>query len=196
MRRITWSTLALVAALSVVMPALAQDEEVDPTEAMLALAAPGEQHEMLGKMVGDWTYSQKMWMVPGAPPIETTGTMQATALLDGRFVRATWKSMFMGQEFTGIGINGYDNQTKQFTNVWMDSMGTGMMMFAGQCTDDSCSSTDMSATFPDPMSGQEMSMQIVSTWVDDDHMNMESHLIMADGTKFKNMEISATRAAE
>lgn len=190
-----WTLVLGVLSLMIALPVAAQ-EDGDAMAAMAALAAPGDQHEMLGKMVGDWTYSQKMWMEPGSAPMEATGTMEAEAFLDGRFVRAIWRSEVMGQAFMGVGINGYDNQKEQFTNVWMDNMGTGTMMFTGDCANDACTSTEMSAEFTDPASGQEMTMHMVSTWQADDRFDLVSHLIMADGAKFKNMEITATRSGQ
>ena len=43
-------------------------------EAMMKAATPGDQHKMLARMVGDWTFTQKFWMAPGQPPGESSGT--------------------------------------------------------------------------------------------------------------------------
>ncbi len=184
------ATLATLATLAVT-PATAQE---DPMAVMAELGTPGEQHELLAKMVGDWTYTQKMWMAPEAPPMETTGTMTAESMLDGRFVKATWSSTVMGQPFTGIGINGYDNMTKQFTNVWMDSMMTSIMMFTGQCADDSCAVIEMSTPFTDPMTGTEMNMRMVSTWTGDDSFEVAGYVIDPDGNEQRNMELAVSRS--
>jgi len=160
---------------------------------MAELGSPGEQHEMLAKMIGDWTYAQKMWMAPGSPPMESTGAMTAEAMLDGRFVKATWSAEVMGMQFTGVGINGYDKAKEQLTTTWMDSMMTSTMMFTGQCTDDACASTEMSTSFEDPASGNEMTMRMVTTWTSDDSFEIASYIGGADGNEMQNMAITATR---
>lgn len=188
-RTIPFLALAL-AALGA--PLVAQTEAPD-MEAMMAAAQPGEQHEMLTKMVGDWSYTSQMWMAPGSPPMETDGVMKAETLLDGRFVKAVWASEMMGMPFKGIGINGYDNVKGKFTNVWMDNMGTMMMMFEGDCVDEACSGTSLEAPFTDPATGAEMTMRMVSSWKSDDQFSVEGFMVTPDGNEFKSMVLEVKR---
>ena len=37
----------------------------------------------------------------------------------------------MGQLFTGIGLNGYDNHTKKYMSIWMDYQGTPSTIWKG-----------------------------------------------------------------
>ncbi len=76
--RLTAAALCLLA-----LPALAQDKPKEPAaadhgmamgaaemEAMKKAMSPGEPHKRLARMVGDWTYTNKMWMAPGQPPMD------------------------------------------------------------------------------------------------------------------------------
>lgn len=37
----------------------------------------------------------------------------------------------MGQPFTGIGMHGYENLTKKYVTMWIDSIGTGIFVKDG-----------------------------------------------------------------
>src|SRR5215213_2959322 len=128
------AALSLLALTAV--PAMAQDKpkETAPPgmdqaamEAMMKAISPGENHKHVTRYAGDWTYAGKMWMDPGQPPTESTGTMHGEAILDGRYVQTVWKGNFMGMPFEGRGTNGYDNLSKQYVSTWIDNMGTGIM---------------------------------------------------------------------
>jgi hypothetical protein len=70
----TLLTLVLSAAS---LTAFAGDEKaaMDPAaeQAMMAAMTPGEHHEHMKKLVGNFDYAIKMWMDPSAPPTESVG---------------------------------------------------------------------------------------------------------------------------
>jgi len=162
-------------------------------EAMQKAMAPGEMHKHLAKMAGDWTFTNKMWMAPGQPPVESTGTMHAETILDGRYVQSIWKGSMMGQPFEGRGTEGYDNVSKQYVSAWIDNVGTGIMYSTGTCEDGGkkCTSTGASS---DPMSGGQIAMKSVITWIDDNSFKNEMYMKdPASGQEAKMMEIVAKR---
>jgi hypothetical protein len=75
-------------------------------------------------------------MEPGKPPTESNGTAEMKMLLDGRFLYQEFNSQMMGQPFSGIGIDAYDNMTKKYVTAWMDSMGTGIFIMEGTASPD------------------------------------------------------------
>jgi len=77
-------------------------------EAWQKSMTPGPQHEALAKLAGDWTFTNTMWMAPGQPPTESTGTMHAETTMGGRYVVEDWKGEMMGQPFEGHGTNAYN----------------------------------------------------------------------------------------
>lgn len=162
-------------------------------EAMMKLASPGEIHRQIAKMAGDWTFINKMYVTPGQPPVESRGTMQAEAILGGRYVQSHWKGEFMGQPFEGQGTDGYDNIAKQYVSSWVDNMGTGILYSAGTCEDGGKRCTVVGDT-SDPMTGGKTTMKSVLIWIDDNSFKNEMYAKdPASGQEMKMMELTATR---
>ncbi|MFN0318517.1 MAG: DUF1579 domain-containing protein, partial [Burkholderiales bacterium] len=130
---LTCLTLALIAT-----PVLAKEKkhekQMDPQammEVWKQLATPGEPHKQLASLAGSWTTKTKEWMEPGKPPTEAAGSVEMKMLLDGRFLQQDFTSEMMGQPYTGMGITGYDNLSKKYVSIWLDTMGTGPFMMEG-----------------------------------------------------------------
>ncbi len=161
--------------------------------AMMKAMAPGEMHKNLAKMAGDWTFTNTMWMAPGAPPQESTGTMHAETILGGRYVQSVWKGSMMGQEFEGRATEGYDNVANQLVSSWVDNMGTGMMVSTGTCENGGKKCTTV-GSFSDPMTGGTSTMKSVITWIDANSFKNEMYgKDPASGQEYKMMEIVAKR---
>src|SRR3989442_441387 len=64
----------------------APTDEKAMMEAWAKVATPGEAHKWLEPVVGTWDAKITMWMTPGAPPQESTGTSENKWVLGGRFV--------------------------------------------------------------------------------------------------------------
>jgi hypothetical protein len=173
-----------------VFPVVAQD---DPAmQAMMKAATPGENHQILAKLVGDWKFTNKMWTAPGQPPTESPGTMHAESILGGRYIHSVWKGDMMGMPFEGHGTDGYDNVTKQFVSSWVDNMGTGILYSTGSCDSEKkiCTST---GEMMDPVTNQKITIKSVSTWSDDNQFIMEMYSKDASGQETKMMEMTVTR---
>ncbi|MGH8654310.1 MAG: DUF1579 domain-containing protein, partial [Gammaproteobacteria bacterium] len=100
------------------------------------LATPGEPHKLFASLAGSWTTKTKSWMEPGKPPMESTGTAEMKMLLGGRFLQQDFTGDMMGQPYTGIGINAYDNLRKRYVSTWIDTMGTGIFLMEGPASAD------------------------------------------------------------
>jgi len=161
-------------------------------EAFQKSMTPGEQHKRMARMVGDWTFTNKMWMAPGQPPAESGGTMHAEALMGGRYIEHHWSGNFMGMPFEGRGTEGYDNVTKQYRSTWIDNMGTGIMTQTGTC-DDGGKKCTYTGTMADPMTGKDTTTRSVITWVDNDTFTNEMYGNDPSGKEMKMMEITAKR---
>jgi len=162
-------------------------------EAMTKATSPGEMHKVLAKLAGDWTFTNTMWMAPGQPPTESTGTMHAETVLGGRYVQSVWKGEFMGQSFEGHGTDGFDNLTQQYVSSWIDNMGTGILYSTGTCEagGTKCTTTGSGS---DPMTGGTSTMKSVLIWVDDNTFKNEMYTKdPASGQDVKMMEIVAKR---
>ena len=151
---------------------------------------PGPMHEMLASRVGTWKAEVKMWMDPSQPPSTSEATTVCEAMLGGRYFKSTHTGMMMGMPFEGFEISGYDNVKKEFFNVWIDNMGTGIMVSTGTY-DEATRTLTFTGKMTEPM-GTEMSVREVITAPDKDHSTFEMYMDMG-GQEVKNLEINSTR---
>lgn len=199
--RSTIAVLFLLVLCCTVVSALAQDKPKEPAapamsaaemEAMQKAGTPGEPQKRLGRLVGDWTFTNTMWMAPGQPPATSTGTMHGVALMGGRYVEHTWKGDMMGMPFEGRGTDGYDNVGKQYVASWLDNMSTGIMYSTGSC-DPAGNVCNYSGDMWDPMTGKKITSRSTITWMDNNTFKNEMYGPGPDGKDMKWMEIVAKR---
>jgi hypothetical protein len=164
----------------------------DPMQLMMQYAQPGEHHKMLEPFAGSFTATVKSWMAPGQPPMESTGTSVNSWVLGGRFLKQEFEGSFGGMPFTGLGYTGYDNVKKKFIGLWMDTMGTSVMVSEG-VSDASGRVITSTSNMDDPMSGQSQALRTVTTVSDNDHMIYEMFMKGPDGADMKVMEIDYAR---
>ena len=163
----------------------------DPMARMQKMGTPGEHQKHLAKLAGNWETIGTFWMEPGAPPLKSSGQAESKMIMGGRFLESHFTGDFMGQPFTGMGIEGYDNDLQKHIGMWIDSSGTMMLTYEGTCSDDGKVLTTYS-DFKDPATGNPVKMKNVTTRVDENHFKMESFIEMG-GNSFKAMEIDYTR---
>jgi hypothetical protein len=196
--RIIALAVTVVCVLLTVSPALAKDKKGQKPmdqQAMMELwktmARPGEPHKLFATLAGSWTTTTKEWMEPGKPAVESTGTAEMKMLLDGRFLYQEYNSQMMGQPFSGIGIDAYDNITKKYVTAWMDSMGTGIFMMEGTAGADGRTIT-LRGSHPEP-GGGKMSHRAVWTITDANHQTFDMYGAHHGGKEMKMLEITYTR---
>jgi len=198
MRKTVCTLLLVFAAFAV--PAFAGDDKkatqppaTDPgMQAMMTAMTPGEHHEHMKKLVGNYDYTIKMWMDPAAPPTESTGKRTAEMILGGRYLEEKFTGNFMGMPFEGVGLMGYDNLSKQYVGTWIDNMSTQIMEMHGTCDSGTWS---MSGESTDPMTGKKMTTRSVVKLVNDNTFTMEMFGPGADGKEVKMMEMTCKRTA-
>ena len=191
--------LVVIAALAIgadeksksAKPAAGQMDEKAMMEAMAKYSTPGPEHKALEQFVGTWDANVKMWMAPGAPPQESTGTAENKMALGGRFLEQHYEGTFMNQPFTGMGYTGYDLYKKQYIGTWMDSMGTSIMNSTG--TADASGTMTFTGKMDDPVAKKTQPFKETMKVVDNDHHVFEMWSPSPDGKMFKMMEITYTR---
>jgi hypothetical protein len=123
----------LVLPILVLLPlvGLADDQEKSPEEQQQAwaeymqLMQPGEAHQHLDVMAGEWTMTTRTWMGgPGTEPMVSKGTSRKTWILGGRYLEEKSSGTMMGQPYEGLGLLGHDNVKNLYSLVWCDNMGT------------------------------------------------------------------------
>jgi hypothetical protein len=178
--------------------ALAKDKKSDKPmdqQAMMEvwkqLAMPGEPHKLFATLAGSWTTTTKEWMEPGKPPTESTGSAEMKMLLDGRFLYQEYNAQMMGQPFSGVGIDAYDNMTKKYMTAWVDTMGTGIFMMEGTASADGKTIT-LKGSHPEP-GGGKMTHRAVWKIVDNNTQTFDMYGAHHDGKEMKVLEITYSR---
>jgi len=183
-----------VSASLVVAKEKKQEKQMDP-QAMMEmwkkLGTPGEPHKLFASLAGSWTTQTKEWMEPDKPPAESTGTAEMKMLLDGRFLYQEYNGQMMGQPFTGIGIDAYDNLTRKYVSAWMDSMGTGIFMMEGTASAGGRTIT-LKGSHPEPGGGR-MTHRAIWKIVDNNTQTFDMWGTHEGGKEMKMMEITYTR---
>jgi hypothetical protein len=125
-------TAAVLACASLALASQDPQEASAPSPEAKARMEPGPMHQKLEALVGEFEMQGRWRMSPDAPWQELTADVHREWILDGRFVEEKIDSEFMGEEFHGIGIVGYDNTREEFTMVWVENMSTGTWFTTGK----------------------------------------------------------------
>jgi hypothetical protein len=157
-----------------------------------ATMSPGEPHQWLEKMAGDWTFETSMWMNPEAPPEKSTGEAKKSMIMEGRYLQEEMSGEMMGLPFTGRGIIGFDNVTQEVVASWIDNMSTGLATTRGKI-DTENQRMVAHGEMAEPVSGNTMQLKMVTSVVDHDHHTFEYYVVLPDGHEMKQMEIHYTR---
>jgi hypothetical protein len=188
--------LGLALVLSTLSIAQAADKNpLTPADNQAAMdqmqkyGTPGSGHRVFQQAVGRWSHTVRLWMKPGDKVQESQGTSENTLIFGGRFLKQEASGYMNGQPFQGLGYTGFDNLRGEYQSVWMDNMGTGMMVGSG--TQDPISQTIReSGTFSCPMTGDKATWYR-SEWKITDNNNQTYTLYGKgpDGKEFTSMEI-------
>jgi hypothetical protein len=162
-------------------------------QAWMRYAEPGKEHDFLILQEGNWHAKTKFWMDPSSPPMESEGFSENRMILGGRFLQSVYKGPTpFGPSFEGIAIDGFDKLAQKYVGIWIDSMGTMMMVFSGT-VDGSLKVRTMISDYTDAMTGQPSQMMSKTTNVSSDEFIYEGLKKSEEGWK-KSMEIVYTRA--
>ncbi|MBA3315709.1 MAG: DUF1579 domain-containing protein [Planctomycetota bacterium] len=128
---------------------------------------PGPEHKELQEMVGTW---ETVMEINGQ---KSKGTAVYKSICGGMFVASDFDGEFFGQKFTGHGIDGYDQNKKEFVSVWVDSMTSSPMELRGKYEDKVLVMTGEAAG-PD---GSMQKVKTTTTMKDKDHMTFKFHMV-------------------
>lgn len=196
-RKLAYAAACLCAAALITTVSIADDKKpaLDQNammEVYMKAATPGPVHAEMAKMAGKWKLDVTSWMAPGAPPEKSTGTAEFKTILGGRFLQQEVKSEMGGMPFEGMGIEGYDNVSKERFGMWVDNMGTGGMVMKGKCGvgEKVCK---FSGSYNDPMTGKAKRVREVLTMNNDNSFAFEMWGPDEAGKEFKVLQIVYTR---
>src|SRR4030042_2280408 len=72
---------------------------------------PGPVHQQFTKMAGNWKATVTTYM--GGQESKSDATAFFEMILGGRYMKSTFKGNMMGMPFEGMGLDAYDNATKE-----------------------------------------------------------------------------------
>lgn len=176
------------------LTSFAQNEETNMDSQMkiwMDYMTPGPMHEMMAKHAGTWKMVSKMWMEPNSEPQVSEGTVDAEMILGGRYLKMVAKFPFMGMQTEGWSLEAFDNGKKEFINIWIDNMGTGVAISTGKF-DEVTKSILYNGKMYDPVSGKDTDYKSISRIVSDNEMIFEM-FSNYDGKEYKVMEIKYTK---
>lgn len=188
------AALLAVAGLGWPVSASAQEsgdaEMAAMMEAYEKAGTPGEHHEVLGRMVGEWNLEVRMYIDPSGEPEVSTGTSVTKWVMDGRFLEEKVTGEFMGAPFTGHGLTGYNNLTGEYEATWIDNHTTKIGRYEGKMDDQG--RLIFVTESKDPASGEMVKSRSVMKFVSDDEMVVKSYEDRGDGESL-TMELRYTR---
>lgn len=100
---------------------------------VMKMGQPGEPHQKLATLCGNWTSDATFIMESGE--IKSAGKSAHAMMLGGRFLKMEYSGDMMGSPFNGMGLLAYNNVTQQYQSLWIDSMSTGFSLQNGQASD-------------------------------------------------------------
>ncbi len=166
-----------------------QGDQADMMKKWQEYMTPSTAHQPFVKMVGNWTAVVTNYM--GGQETKSDGTGTYEMILGGRYLKSTFKSTMMGMPFEGMGLDGFDNVTKEYLSVWVDNFGTGIEYLKGKF-DEKTKSVVYTGSMVDPMAGKEVPTKSIMKFIDDDHTTTEIYSF-ENGKEVKSMQIDYTR---
>jgi len=161
-------------------------------EGMKQMSAPGKEHEALKPMVGSFTCTSKIYMVPGQPPMESTGVCERKWILGNRYVAEEYKGNMFGMPFEGFGISGYDKLQRRYHAYWIDTFGTGTWTMTGTADASGKNFTYTGENF-DPMTMSKKKGRTTTEVINNDKHVMKMFEIGSDGKEILSFEMTCTR---
>lgn len=174
-----------------------QQEGGTAMQAMMALykklGEPGAPHQLLAGLTGTWTVRNKVWMEPGAPPVEGSGSCEQKMIFGGRYLlqEYTFADEVMGETVNAINLVAFDNHTGRYVSTWIDSMSTGMYYFQGTGSGEG-RVISQECRYDDPVKGP-CSWRSVATIKDVDTLEYETYLTPVGGREEKMSVMILTR---
>lgn len=167
-------------------------------EKMMERSMPSEKtgHSILPRLSGTWNYSASFWTDSKTEPQKTMGTVTNEMIMDGRFLSSdSLGTLSIGGSTVDAksrGLIGYDTVKKAYTSVWVDTLGSGMMIGQGKY-DEKEKVIKETGKFTDPLDGVEKTFRSELRFSDDGSYKRTIFTANKAGKEAKLMEIEYTR---
>ena len=169
-------------------PGASQEQMEAMMKAWQAFATPGEEHKKMAEMVGEWTGTMQDFSY--GEPQTSEASAKFTLLMDGRYLMQEISGNMGGMEFKGMGLTGYNNQTKTFQEIWIDSMGTAIFYSEGKRLDEKTVESKGKMTMPGM---GDVETRTLAKRIDKDTHEFNIHTPGPDGKEKLAVKITYTR---
>lgn len=154
---------------------------------------PGPAHARLKELLGDYELVHRMQMAPGAPPMESKGSMQISWLVEGKWLVSKTSFEMFGRKVDATAILGYDNFKERFVWCTVDSLTTALNTASG-LFDQAGNNLTLWGTIDEPGTPeQDKTVKYVYRGFGQDKLTFEVHDMMIGEPNTKVVEFEATR---
>lgn len=156
-----------------------------------AIVQPGPSHELLGRFLGKW--KAELGMSMGGPATTTSGSIEFTWLMEGRWLQSSWSTSMMGMPLISHAWLGYDNFKQSFVTTQVSSMDTAMIRLEGDL-DPGGKTLILYGTLDEYLTGEHDKM-IKNVWrfLSEKEMILEVHDLPIGEQNTKVFEVRMTR---
>jgi hypothetical protein len=156
------------------------------------LSKPGPSHKLLSGFVGNWSVEVEFWSSADTKGEVSQGNSRIVEILGGRFLEEHFVGRLGSEGYAGLGIIGYDNGSRLFKSVWIDSLNTALTTSDGRFMADS-NSFEFESKVYDPLASGEKVVR--SSLVINSHDSYRFSMFTRDtqGREFKSLEMRYSR---
>lgn len=199
-RRTVWCGIFVMMSAGILSGLITTPAEAGPDgdvlekiEAVKRSAEITKAHRAYKVLDGTFDHKIKWWLGPDSEPVEGEALVKRKRVLDVRFLVEKGKGNVGGAQFNTMIVYGYDSAAKEYTAVWMDSLGTKMLVTRGTY-DESTKTFTFHGEYLDSVSGETTTVRSVLHVLDKKgNSHLEIFHTGADGKEFKWMEIESKR---
>jgi len=169
--------LLVLGGLGVAASVVARQQMPDPEEMVRLWAeysTPGERHDELGRLVGEWEYAMQVVMPGAAESAPTPGVAVCEWGVPERVVECNAEGEFMGEPHHRHTLWGFDKFKKKYVAVFSDTSSTAINTAEGVVVDPTGRVLVLYGTLDEFLTGEhDKPVRYVLRWIDGDHYEMD-----------------------